>query len=204
MNLFVTDSYPDCARDLDDVRLNKMILESCQMLMTALVVNGLPPEQVPLTKKGVPFKTNGFRKHPVTVWTGKSRGNYEWHLQYLLAALNEFRRRFNKEHSLIYVAGFASSRMKSVIPDGDIEPFVNCSLFKDENDVVEAYRKTMNAKWKADKIKVKWTNRNPPKWISIPTVEVNNIVYRVTAEMVAQIVTGTEVAQQSLQSSSQT
>jgi uncharacterized protein YbaA (DUF1428 family) len=147
------------------------------MLLTALANNGLDRNKMPLTKAGTVFKTNGFKRHPVTVWTGLSSGNMEWHLDYLRGMLTEYIYRFNKEHSLSRIVQFVESNL-DVVPKLDRTPFHNSSEFKDHEDVIEAYKKGMNVKWNRDVIKVKWTKREPPNWAEIPIKQSGDIYYR--------------------------
>ena len=178
MNLFVTHEDPFIASThLDDVRLNKMILESCQMLLTALANNGLDKNSMPLTKSGTVFKTNGFKRHPVTVWTGQNLSNLEWHLSYLKGMLQEYVYRFNKIHSLAHVVPFVENNSHVIAP-GELTKFQNSSEFKDVEDTVEAYRMGMNAKWLRDVIKVKWSKRQPPEWVQIPIAAKDSVFFR--------------------------
>lgn len=182
MNLFTTDNdEKTAATHLDDIRLNKMITESCQMLVITLVKNGLPTRLIPLTKAGKPYKTKGHANHPVTVWTGKTRGNFRWHLNYLMEMMDEYTYRTGKTRAGIDICCLAHD-WDRLIPEGSLERFQNSSLFPNHNDVIDAYRFTMNAKWKNDKIKVKWTKRKPPEWLAtaIRVVEVDGVYYRFT------------------------
>lgn len=180
MNLFVTDKDPDdAARHLDDIRLNKMITESCQMLVIALVSNGLPKDKIPLTKAGKPYKTKGHANHPVTRWTARSRGNFRWHLQYLMAMMDEYTYRTGKTHAGDDICYLAHDR-DSLIPEGDLESFQNSSLYQNASNTIAAYRTTMIEKWIKDKIKVKWTKREPPFWSPVKTVFIDGVYYKFT------------------------
>ena len=82
MNIFVVNEDPsEAAVSLCDKHVPKMIVETTQMLVSALRRHGAGDEQVPLTKSGTPHK-GGYRHHPATVWTGDSRGNAEWLLEH--------------------------------------------------------------------------------------------------------------------------
>lgn len=181
MNLFATDKDSRvAAKHLDDIRLNKMITESCQMLVIALVKNGLPKERIPLTKAGKPYKTKGHANHPVTIWTGRTRKNFRWHMDYLAEMLDEYHYRTGKTRAGddIYYVAHDNDRL---IPDGILEPFQNCSLYKETlaQDVCECYRQTMIDKWLKDKIKVKWTKREPPSFAP-KTVLIDGVYYKFT------------------------
>lgn len=169
MNLFVTDADPKVAvTHLDDVRLNKMITESCQVIVMALSICGLPDVCLPLTIKGKPYRVyTAHRKHPVTLWTACTRGNFEWHLRYLEAAMDEYHYRKHKTRAGMNIIDLARARI-SLIPEGDRKQFQNSSLYKDQSssdiDVIASYRNTMLYKWKSDKIKLTWTVRGYPLW----------------------------------------
>jgi hypothetical protein len=164
VNIFVTDSDPvKSAQALDDVRLNKMILESVQMLSSALHINGLHKNKLPKTLKGEPYKPT-HTKHPCTIWVSVNRANYNWLLAHLKAMIEEYSYRTGKVHGCSSTLKELENGLSS-IPQGDLAGFQNSSEFKSCLDTVEAYRKTMNFKWKKDKIKLKWSKRHPPEWI---------------------------------------
>lgn len=181
MNLFVTDSDPlVAATHLDDIRLNKMITESCQMLIIALVKNGLPKDKIPLTKSGKPYKTKGHANHPVTVWTGRTRGNFNWHILYLGSLLDEYAFRTGKTRAGIDIFYLAYNYIH-LIPSGGLQTFQNSSFYEETltQDVTECYRQTMIDKWAKDKIKVKWTKRKPPLFAP-KTVFIDGVYYKFT------------------------
>lgn len=182
MNLFVTDINPAiAATHLDDMRLNKMITESCQMIVMAMVQNGLPHSKIPLTKAGTPYRVKGHANHPITKWTGMTRGNFHWHVLYLFSMLKEYHLRTGKIRTGENIIASAIDNY-SLIPDGDLEPFYNCSTHRG-GDTITAYRLTLLDKWEKDKIKVKWTNIEPPKWAtSLQTIKIDNVYYRYTAK----------------------
>lgn len=88
MNVFAFHRDPIIASSmLTDIHLNKMIIESTQLLS-----NGLHSKNLPAPYKFV------FPHHPCTKWISESKQNYIWLLRYATAALLEYRRRFNKTH----------------------------------------------------------------------------------------------------------
>lgn len=98
MNIFYLDEDPIIsAQMIDDVRLPKMIVESTQMLASALLANGADPESMPLTKSGTRYK-GGYRHHPCTKWAGLSTANFSWLAHHAFGLLSEYRKRF-KPHS---------------------------------------------------------------------------------------------------------
>jgi hypothetical protein len=130
-----------------------MIVESVQMLSAAVDIYG-----------GAPVYKPYWKKHPCTVWTAKTRANYEWHLSLLKEMNNEYFYRRGKNHSS-FLAGYEKLLVQSnLIPDLDITPFVNCSARKDIDDVIRAYQIGMQDKWKNDKKPPTWTKRGQPLW----------------------------------------
>lgn len=157
MNIFVT--HPDpiiSAKNLDDKRAIKMILETAQMLSTAIHVNVDPLL--------APYKVT-HKNHPCSVWIRESNANYQWALDHMVALCGEYTIRFGKIHAcerLIPIFKQNSTLMKS----SDLTPFANCSRFKDIETIL-AYRLTMIAKWAEDeekKRKARWTKTVPPSW----------------------------------------
>lgn len=165
MNIFVTDPDPiKSALALDDLRLNKMILESVQMLGAALAKYSCPTSEMPLKKDGGAFKGSGWQKHPCTVWVGDSRDNFIWLINHADAMITEMYRRRGTHHSMHRNISRLISASK-YIPQQGLTDFVNCSLIKQDNiDVFESYKMTMIAKWSKDLRPPKWTNAIPPSW----------------------------------------
>lgn len=155
MNLFVTSNCPiESAKALDDLRLNKMLLETAQLLSTALHLNGY---------KGPYRKTH--ENHPVTVWVAANYKNYLWTLDHFIALNNERKRRTGKDHKCWeHYHEFMTNRFKVPKVREERDPFVNCSLHKDVTSVIKAYRMTMDDKWNNDVKIPTWTNAEVPVW----------------------------------------
>ena len=78
MNIFATDSNPIiAARNLCDKHINKMIVESAQMLANGFSLERLAQDDVPRNQKGEP-RTHGYSKHPCTIWAYETTDNMEW------------------------------------------------------------------------------------------------------------------------------
>lgn len=155
MNIFFTSNDPkECAQHLDDKRLNKMIIESAQMLSTAIDRHG----------GCAPYRV-AWKKHPCTLWTGDTRSNYEWHLALLLEMSNEYTFRYGKIHKSYSATYDVLESQKNLVQEGPLTSFPNCSLRKDIDDVIKAYKLGFIIKWSKDKIRPRWTNRNIPNWI---------------------------------------
>ena len=85
MNIFILDNNIEkCAQYHCDKHVGKMILESAQMLSTAVRLTGM----------NIGYKVT-HSNHPCVLWTRKSLSNWIW-LQNLTRALNkEYRFRFD-------------------------------------------------------------------------------------------------------------
>jgi hypothetical protein len=155
MQIFVTSSCPiKSAEALDDLRLNKMILELTQILSSSLWINKV---------KG-PYKLS-HENHPVVKWTSRNYKNYLWALDHLISLHNEREYRTGKIHKCRdYLYDLLKLREKIPVKSDTRENFVNCSLFKDSTNVIKAYRMTLDKKWKEDKRSPVWTNREVPIW----------------------------------------
>ena len=144
MQVFATYSDPiKCAKFLDNKRLNKMILESAQLLSSALHLNGVTG----------PYKMTHIR-HPLTSWVSKSRDNFKWLLRHIEALSNEYTHRFKKVHKTSLLIGVFRDNL-NCIPQGKLF-FINCTDFKYIDNVHLAYRICLRHKWKNDKIKPRW------------------------------------------------
>src|SRR5689334_9458755 len=73
------------AQSLDNYRVVKQILESCQLLSSALILNGLE----------APYKLS-FQHHPCTKWTAESAQNFYDLMEHTNALIKEYYSRFNK------------------------------------------------------------------------------------------------------------
>lgn len=145
MNIFVTDPDPYvCANVLDDKRVVKMVLETAQLLSTAIHACG-----------GVgPYKVTHLN-HPCSIWTRQSRANYDWLLQHFDALLMEYTDRYGKIHKCsAFQREFIDKA--ELIPEGPLSSFVNCTNFKDEPDVFAAYWFALKFKWDNDKRAPSW------------------------------------------------
>ena len=152
MNIFVP--YADskkCAEALDDLRLNKMILETAQLLSTAAIFHGYV---------GDIYKSTHLN-HPCSVWTRETRENYNWLFIHMQDLVDEKFYRTGKIHGSVSIFGDLCSAA-NYIPYGPQTPFANCTPHKSIHDVHLAYRCTLTDKWAADKRPPKWTKRQRP------------------------------------------
>jgi hypothetical protein len=88
MNIFFfTKNQKLNARLLDDKRLVKMVLETTQLLSNGLYLNN----------QKSPYKHTHL-KHPCSIWSAKSKSNWQWLKKYGLELANEYTRRYGKIH----------------------------------------------------------------------------------------------------------
>lgn len=163
MNIFFSDADPIiAAQNLDDKRVIKMILESAQMLCTALRLNNA----VHLAQYKA---THG--NHPSNVWARTTDSNYAWLLAHFKALCDEYTFRYGKVHaSAAQYSNFVAGQ--AFIPKGDLTPFANCAArsdmnidYKWMNDTVHAYRLYLMQRWASDIKKAEWTKRGYPKFV---------------------------------------
>jgi hypothetical protein len=91
MNIFVVDqdTYKS-AQALDDLRLNKMIVETAQILSTAMHLRGYAG----IDRIYKPTHQN----HPCCVWARESSENYKWLLLYFCDLIEVRNNRTGKRH----------------------------------------------------------------------------------------------------------
>lgn len=152
MNIFVLDKDPELAAKYHtDKHVIKMILESAQMMSTAIRTTGVD----------VGYKMTHLN-HPCTIWVRTGLANWKW-LGSLAYYLNqEFIFRFNKTANHKSYDVIASLPWPN-IPDIGLTPFAQAmpEIYRND-DAVIAYR-TYYLKEKAHLFQ--WTNREPPFWI---------------------------------------
>jgi Pyrimidine dimer DNA glycosylase len=154
MNIFVVD--PDtkiCAEALDDLRLNKMIIETAQLLSTAVRSHGSTSQVYNIT----------HLNHPCAIWARHSRENYSWLLDYMEQLVAERVRRTGRSHKSANLIPLLKSEAH-LIPSGQFTMWPNCTAFKHIEDVHEAYKTALIDKWLKDKRPPKWTKANKPTW----------------------------------------
>lgn len=106
MNIFAVDQDPVvAARSLHDRHVVKMILETNQMLSTAIQVNDylgmqfrrfIAEERIPIEALGLFYKPT-HENHPCNIWTRASLGNFAWLTVHGYALMAEYHRRFRGE-----------------------------------------------------------------------------------------------------------
>lgn len=158
MNLFVTDVNPLlAAQHLDDVRLRKMVLETCQMLCTELRRRG----------HDMPYRST-HASHPV-VLSLRHDATLRWATRYLTFIGLEHRHRFGKTH-LSFEKCWTRALVHMPLSDGEIPPFHNSArnlsrgLDFTHLPVPESYRAYLCARWASDVRPPVWTRRERPEW----------------------------------------
>lgn len=98
VNIFVLHDNPIRAAEMMcDKHIPKMVVETAQMMASALRRHGVTDERMPLTKSGTPYK-GGYQHHPCTVWAGDSYTNFDWLTSHGIALCAEYTFRFGKKH----------------------------------------------------------------------------------------------------------
>jgi hypothetical protein len=164
MNIFATNICPIIsAINLDDKRLVKMILESAQLLSSAIYLNDN------IIYKDIYKPTH--LKHPCTIWASLNSKNWQWLFVHFHVLCQEYSFRFYKKHATERLLITLSHYEKCLTVSEQITPFSNCTKskilqvdFTKITNVHEAYKQYLAVKWNNDKTKPKWTNREHPNW----------------------------------------
>lgn len=152
MNIFVTSPCPiQSAQYLDDKRIPKMVLESAQMLCTAIVHHG----------GDAPYKPT-HKNHPCNVWCRQTRENFFWLYKHYIALSKEYTLRFGKVHKSSTIAKAIISQAHR-IPEGPLTNFANCAAndgkginYKHITDVHKAYQLYLMDRWETDARQPTW------------------------------------------------
>lgn len=160
MNIFAFNKRPfKSALWLDDVRKNKMILETAQMLSTA--IHHLDPHGK------WPVYNVTHPNHPCNVWARASEGNFIWLFNYLCAL--DKQKPKHKSAGLIPV--FAEFLGSYSFAHSKQTPFANCARradigvdFTHVKPTTKAYRQYINKRWELDTIRLTWFYGEKPSW----------------------------------------
>jgi len=145
MNIFAIEGtnneidWEASARSLDNYRVVKMILESCQMLCTT--INHQHDEQVTRYR-------NTHYNHPSTKWVRASSANFECLVRHTLAMLDEYTERFGKIHKCASVLEeIIDIYDPSLFPSQEPTPLPLCMPEEYHSDnTVDSYRRFYTAK----------------------------------------------------------
>lgn len=163
MNIFILDNdIEKCAQYHCDQHVVKMILESVQLLCTAL------------NKKGfiTPYKSTHVN-HPSVLWVEQSYDNFLWLKKLTLALNEEYKYRYNKQVDHKSVATLNEICHYSFPAKGlTAFPQAMPDKYKVDNDAVSAYR----GFYLGDKARfAKWTKRAAPHWFIAGQLENANV-----------------------------
>lgn len=156
MNIFYLHyKQKKCARYHVDRHVVKMILETCQLLCTAIWLSG-----------GTAHCKPTHQNHPSAVWARTNKNNWLWLKGLGLALCREYTFRYNKVHSLQSVL---EELQVPDLPDEDFFPPPQAmpDMYKDE-DAIKAYRNYyIHGKIHLHHHKTRhaWKNRTIPKFI---------------------------------------
>lgn len=125
MNIFVIDPNPVAAANLPDKLVVKMVLETAQLLSTALRLNGADDELL--------YRAT-HENHPCSIWTRATRGNFLWLCHHGLALCDQYTARYGKIHKSRAIIE-RCEELLLLIPDGKLQPFALAmpEEFKGEN-----------------------------------------------------------------------
>ena len=118
MNVFFLDLNPvKCAKLHINKHVNKMILESAQIL--SIAVHKHSKEKV----EGIYKNTKTWANHPCAIWVRQTRANFDYVLQLALLLCNERKVRkignYNVEHSTKQVL-LNLKKLRHLIPEGEL------------------------------------------------------------------------------------
>ena len=162
MNIFFLDKFPlKAAEYLCDKHIPKMLLESAQMLSTAVRKYEEETNSTPLAE---PIYKSAYPNHPMTKWVCETKDNFDWTLDNALAIYDEYKLRFNKIHkSYKVLKNIIDFELNAHIPEGDFTEPPQCmpDEYRDK-DYVTAYRRYYNTD---KKYFAKWEKgRGCPEW----------------------------------------
>lgn len=184
MNIFFTSLDPyTCAQALDDKRLNKMILETAQILSNTvrhmceeqpeIVARRIAQAQLSETELDKLYKRTHWN-HPSCRWARVGITNYTWlvhHFHWLaFEKLNrdKYKGKTNAKYHLSYkklypLFSALCATNVAIITQHDLVGYIAVDDDLKVYEPIEAYRKHMIHKWLSD-TNPKWTSCKPPKW----------------------------------------
>ena len=162
MNIYYLDENPElCAQSHGDKHVVRMILETAQLLSTALYMVDTSLSASSLDGLYNPIRLN----HPCTKWTAASSDNFHWLWDLGRYLCREYTYRYGRKHKLenmIYYIGDLTANMswyKETLPRPQCMP----AIYKNETDSLHAYRYY----YLAEKTHLlKYTRRSVPEWIT--------------------------------------
>lgn len=156
MNIFILDEDVKLAAQYHcDKHVVKMILETAQILSTALRENGYDGDDI--------YRAT-HKNHPCVKWATESRENFLWLCKLGLELAYEYEFRYEKWHKSARVIS-QCIRYNTLIPEGKQTPFPQAmpDKYKSEN-VVQAYRDYYIGEKKDF---ATWKKRDKPFWFNV-------------------------------------
>ena len=168
MNLFVLDEDPVlAAQGLDDKRIGSALREANQMMSTAIHRHAQNAMDIGVGLGCAPTHA----EHPVTLWVGRTSGNFAWCYTYAMACIDEWTVRYGTVHAsgerTPYIWTF-----RNCIPYGPLLPFQNSARHEGMGldfshlPIPDSYRAYLQERWLTDKRAYSYKNRELPRWIT--------------------------------------
>lgn len=180
MNIFA--AYPGpfrSAKILDLKRVNKMIVESTQLMHNSIRYHMETGENTNIKELSTIFETHPdikfyketHKNHPCSIWA-RNFYNFTWLFYHTSGLLTEYTENYGKIHACKYFMSNAYQMLSSNLEIGgkyvyrmqNIN-FVNCTEFKDVQNVHKAYRMQMVKKWFTTDKRIPAWSKNSPKWL---------------------------------------
>lgn len=168
MNIFFVDNDPTiAAQSLIDIHVNKMIIETGQLLANCYGKYEL--KNAPYTQTDN-IRGHSHINHPCTKWVKSSEDNFVWLVSHGLALCNEKIFRTSQEHFTYEFIEWCANHLPELPRIGFTTPalaFNQYPEFQDYNNPVESYRKYYSTCKRIDKNGKKidiYTNRARPTW----------------------------------------
>lgn len=177
MNIFAVSRHPArCARALDDGRLNKMILETAQVLCTVFNLQADPTGRSAIT----PYR-NSHVHNPITKWAASSKKHQAWLYALGIAYGEEIIYRFGRKHACHLVLEGLTFRYPHLLNyrELEIDEFHNGARHRKLGldfthlSPGKAYRAYLRERWRLQEITPtksgriippRWTRRSQPTW----------------------------------------
>jgi hypothetical protein len=184
MNIFFTSLDPrEAALALDNKRLNKMILETAQLLSNATRQYGSNLSQEAMVAHGFDkLYKQTHNNHPSSVWAREAPQNYLWLVSHFYHLAQEKYARdmqtkpatatlhlsYQKLYPLFAMCTHNLAHMHAIVgavtlTEADIAKAIAVDQDLKHLPPVEAYRKHMARKWLGD-TNPSWGHRQPPQW----------------------------------------
>lgn len=174
MNIFILDESPViAARQHCDKHVVKMIIEAAQMLSTAHRIldgteyqdktrNGRRIKRWKLNENNDNFYKAVHANHPSTIWTRKSKQNYQWHYELFTTLCDEYTYRYNKVHETDRKLRDLLKEPPKNIDDIGLTEWPQCMPdYCKTNNPIQAYRNYYKNEKKDFAV---WTTRQTPPW----------------------------------------